>query len=353
MASAFGPSSPTTTSRNVFVRKPTRIEAVWRTASECTLSQENNGDKSPANTGSTITPSPRLATVMPNCVAPMVVSRWRRSPRAILARRCPLAINRSSWVWRIFTRANSAATKNPFSSTNAATPSSLSKIRGSSSMLQTHFAEDDLEDVLQTDEAQFHAARSHHNPHALPRSLHLAQGHFQAQLVVEVEGGLQKLRGGLVLVQAKLKQQRPYVHQPGDAAAPLACFPDRQPAETSLPAQREQLSHRRLHRHGNRFGQRDGNLAHGQVLEVEHAVDHRSFLAREALRGFLHHGAQFIAVAEQMTGKSLATRPTQQTPGKQGHERNNRLEGEVDEPEWDGHHHAKAVRIQAEQRLRH
>src|SRR5260370_40213988 len=237
MASAFGPSSPTTPRRKVCVRKPTRIEAVGRTASERTLSEENSGDKSPANTGSTNTPNPRLATVMPNCVAPMVVSRWRRSPRAIFARRCPLAINRSSWVWRIFTRANSAATKNPFSSTNTTTPSSFSKIRGSSSMLQTHFTEDDFEDVLQTDQAQFHAARAHHNPHALTRSLHLAQGHFQAQIVLEVKGGLEKLRGGFFLVQAGLKEQRPYLHQPRNWAPPLARFPDPQPGEAVLPAQ--------------------------------------------------------------------------------------------------------------------
>ena len=47
--------------------------------------------------------------------------------RAILARRCPFNISVSSWVSRTFTRASSAATKNPFISTSAPTASNGTK----------------------------------------------------------------------------------------------------------------------------------------------------------------------------------------------------------------------------------
>ena len=68
--------------------------------------------------GSPTHPSPRLAMVMPSCVAPRNELRLAMMRRATFARRWPLIASASSCVSRIRTKANSAATKKPFNNTS-------------------------------------------------------------------------------------------------------------------------------------------------------------------------------------------------------------------------------------------
>ncbi len=53
------------------------------------------------------------------------------------------------------------------------------------------------------------------------------------------------------------------------------------------------------------------DVAHGDVLQIEHAIDHRALLGSQSLRGFLHEQAHLLAAAEKMAGERLAARPAQ------------------------------------------
>ena len=59
--------------------------------------------------------------VMPSCVALRNEFRFAMIERATLARACPRTTSVSNWVARIFTSANSAATKNPLTATSPST----------------------------------------------------------------------------------------------------------------------------------------------------------------------------------------------------------------------------------------
>src|SRR5206468_11173793 len=110
---------------------------------------------------------------MPSCVALMAESRLRINCRAIFARRCPLTTRVSSWVSRILTTASSAATKKPLSTTNAPTASSLSRseLTVSLCILQIHLPENEFENVVQTDQAQFALIAAEDDAKALTAAL--------------------------------------------------------------------------------------------------------------------------------------------------------------------------------------
>ena len=107
--------------RKVSAEKPTAKEIECRTASDSTCSETSRGESSATNTGWPTQPSPRLAMVMPSWVALRNEFRFAMIERATLARRCPRATSVSNCVARIFTRANSAATKNPLTATSPST----------------------------------------------------------------------------------------------------------------------------------------------------------------------------------------------------------------------------------------
>ena len=81
-----------------------------------------------ATTGSPTQPSPKDAKVMPSCVTDKDASRWSVSRLAYTARRLPSAIRVSSREERIFTQANSAATKKPFIKIKNATSTNCNSI---------------------------------------------------------------------------------------------------------------------------------------------------------------------------------------------------------------------------------
>src|SRR6202011_976838 len=82
----------------------------------------NDGWMIDASAGSPIHPRPRLAMVMPSCVAAMYRSGWLTARWTARARRRPSVTSWSMRVLRTVTMENSAATKNPLASTSARTP---------------------------------------------------------------------------------------------------------------------------------------------------------------------------------------------------------------------------------------
>lgn len=95
------------------------VEIVWAeiNAKE-SGKKEKKGVINLAKAGSPIQPSARLATVIPNWVAEIILSK---SPRAFFNRGAtllPFLISSSTLVFLIDTNANSAATKKPFKKTS-------------------------------------------------------------------------------------------------------------------------------------------------------------------------------------------------------------------------------------------
>src|SRR5437879_2333428 len=168
--------------------KPMAKERKWRTSSDSTCNKPNTGRRSAVNTGSPIHPRPRLASVMPNCAALKKASRCCKMKSATFARRSPRFISGLNCVSRTFTRANSAATKNPFSSTSATTASNRSRIDRTAcqSILQAHLSKDDLQHVLKAQNADLAAVSAQYDRQPLTATLHSAQGDFQAQAFLQV-----------------------------------------------------------------------------------------------------------------------------------------------------------------------
>src|ERR1043166_3824743 len=133
------------------------------------------GESIAVKIGSPTQPSPKLAMVMPSCVALKYVLRWEMMFRAVLARRFPLATSGSSCVPRTRTKANSAATKNPFNSTRPRT----TRILTTTFTLQTHFSENHIQHILQTEYANFPFFASQNDAEPLAALLHPAQGDLQ------------------------------------------------------------------------------------------------------------------------------------------------------------------------------
>src|SRR6266545_3691984 len=182
--------------RKVIAVKPTITERVCRASVNSSPPRPaafNNGASRAVKTGSPTQPKPRLASVMPSCAALSERSRLLSTRRAILARHWPCITSASSWVSRILTSANSAATKKPFNATRTATARILKRMTlNSPSISQLHFPENGLQDVLQAHDAQLRPIPRQDNGQPLAGSLHLPKGHFEPQIVVEVECGLQE-----------------------------------------------------------------------------------------------------------------------------------------------------------------
>ena len=56
----------------------------------------------------------------------------------------------------------------------------------------------------------------------------------------------------------------------------------------------------------------DYTLAHRDGLQVQHAINHRAFLGRQALRGILHQHAQFLAVSKPRAREGFPATPAEQ-----------------------------------------
>ncbi len=141
--------------------------------------------------------------------------------RAIFARFQPFAASASSCVSRMRTSANSAATKNPFSSTSTSTASTLSKITMAASRVmsqpssfsfsssspkifdyederedeeesfsQFHLAKHHLQNVLQAHDARFGAVAGQHDGQPMAGALHQPQRNFQPHVFVDKQRGI-------------------------------------------------------------------------------------------------------------------------------------------------------------------
>src|SRR5439155_2896945 len=164
---------------------------------------------------------------------------------AIRARRCPFAISGANWVSRTLTSANSAATKKPLSNTSAPTASSLSRreVTVSPGMLQTHLPENEFENVVQTDQAQFALIAAEDDAKPLTAALHPPQRLLQAHLLAQIQGRLHVITGVFLHVEITLIEQRFQTHHPHDAAAIAFVLPDRQARQVAFAAQPEHLVH--------------------------------------------------------------------------------------------------------------
>ena len=162
MANHFGPNSPRTICRNVAMENPVAKATDCTSCAECIPTQTSGGASKAIKTGCASQPKPRLAIVMPNCVALRYDVRFCKMCRARRARRCPPTISASNCVSRNLTKANSAATKNPLTRTIASTPSKRSALAARallSMVLQCHLPENHFENVLQTDDSRLAMVR--------------------------------------------------------------------------------------------------------------------------------------------------------------------------------------------------
>ena len=98
--------------------KATVKETALMAVSDVMPNHASTGSKRCATAGSPIHPRPMDANVMPSCVALRYASRWRMMLIATFACHCPLFASSAILVERTLTMANSAATKNPLSSTS-------------------------------------------------------------------------------------------------------------------------------------------------------------------------------------------------------------------------------------------
>src|SRR3989442_966803 len=116
----------------------------------------------------------------------------------------------ANWVSRTLTRANSAATKKPLSNTSAPTASSLSRIEVTVSpgMLQTHLSENEFQDVVQTDHAQFALVAAQDDAEPLTATLHPPQRLLQAHLLAQIQGRLHVTARVSLHVEIALIEQR-------------------------------------------------------------------------------------------------------------------------------------------------
>src|SRR5438128_1962740 len=210
MASHLGGCSPAVIGRKVSAEKPTTKAIVSRAACDSTFSKFISGFSKAANTGSPTQPSPRLARVMPSWQALNEASRLRSTRFAIRARRCPLAISGANWVSRTLTSANSAATKKPLSNTSAPTASSLSRreVTVSPGMLQIHLSENEFQNVVQTDQAQFALVAAEDDAEPLAAALHPPQRLLQTHLFAQIQGRLHVIAGGSLHFEIAPIQER-------------------------------------------------------------------------------------------------------------------------------------------------
>src|SRR5436190_23252943 len=114
-----------------------------------------------------------LASVMPNCVAPMYASMFLMIRCATFARRFPFATSASSCVSRIRTSASSAATKKPFITTSAKTARIFKplSVNDSQVILELHLAKNELQDIFQAHNSDFAPVESQYQRQPHPAAL--------------------------------------------------------------------------------------------------------------------------------------------------------------------------------------
>src|SRR5438093_13392115 len=99
---------------------------------------------------------------------------------------------------------------------------------------QTHLAKNDLEDVLQTEDTALLSVPAQHDGQPLAAALHPLQRHFQSQVLIQIERGLDELSHRPRWVQPRLVEERVEAEQTHDPLLPFARFPDRQAGELAL-----------------------------------------------------------------------------------------------------------------------
>lgn len=210
-------------------------------------------------------------------------------------------------------------------------------------MLQVHFTEHGTEDVLEGDDAGLLAARAEDDGEALAAALEALEGVFEAEVFAEVDGGLEALAGGAFGEGFGAVELMFEADDADDAALATLLVPDREAGELMLAAELEDFGHGGLGVDGDDLGPGDGEVVKGEVLEVEDAIDELAFLFAEGLGGFLHKGAEFGAVAEEVAGEGLAAGPAEEAVGEAGQERDERGEEGVEEAKGGDGKEAEAV----------
>ena len=107
--------------RKVITEKARAKETDFNAAGSDTPKPPSSGSIRRPMTGSPIQPSPRLVNVMPSWVEESTASKWVVANSAIRTRQPPVFAIGRSWLARIFTSANSAATKKPLAATRPRT----------------------------------------------------------------------------------------------------------------------------------------------------------------------------------------------------------------------------------------
>src|SRR5664280_363158 len=296
------------------MKKPTRMAIVLRACTDPIWNTENSGSSKCLKTGWTSTPRAMLATVIPNCVAPMNASRWAIIWRATLARRLPRASSGPNCVSRMRTRASSAATKKPLKATsrNTAMILQLSSTSSFQFISEADFPKDDFEDVLQSDDSDFLSVPAQDHGEALTAALHSAKRRFEAEILIQIQSRAHVIRGCFVQGQVRLVEDGGHADQAGDPALPVLAFPDRQPGHATLAADGHHFAHGGVGCDSGGDGNGFGDVPNGQTLQVEDAVDHRAFFSRECLGGFLHEESQFFPVSEKVAGEGFGSGPIEQ-----------------------------------------
>src|SRR4051812_10040436 len=107
--------------------------------------------------------------------------------RAILARLCPRFTSGSSWVSRILTMANSAATKKPLRKTRSTTTRRFKTIWRVWSILKFHLAKNDLQNFFEPDQAEFAAIARGDDGDAVTAALHAPKRFLHPHVFVEIQ----------------------------------------------------------------------------------------------------------------------------------------------------------------------
>src|SRR5438477_4608245 len=214
--------------RKVRAENPMAKEIECRNGSDWTCNAMSKGERRLVKIGSPTQPSPRLVIVMPSCVALRKEFRFPTICRATFARRCPLIASGWSCVSRMRTKANSAATKNPF---NRTSPSTSRILRTRSRIIvspeqcpvrvedvkpacprasnhiksQAHFSKNYLQHILQPDHSDGLPVPAQHDPQSLAAALHPAQGNFQPQIFLQIKRGFHVIQDRSIWIHFRLK----------------------------------------------------------------------------------------------------------------------------------------------------
>ena len=98
----------------------------------------------------------------------------------------------------------------------------------------------------------------------------------------ETAPGVMWAAAGFCKSRSSRNNSGPSMSRPAMRALAVARFPDRQARQFPFARQRQRVADRRLRLDRHRLRQRHGDLPDGEILQVEHAVDHRALVGREA-----------------------------------------------------------------------